>query len=162
VEELIKNIVEEFFSKMLIDFSNLEVTKELENIYYIKIESTDSSMLIWTRWKNLEEIKSILKIIINKKAEENIIIHIEINDYLKSKEDKLINYIKAKISYVNETNRDFRLPFFSAYERKKIHSYVSTLKSDIYTKSEWEGKDRRLFICKKNGKMTIDSDGVDI
>jgi hypothetical protein len=46
VEELIKNIVEEFFSKMLIDFSNLEVTKELENIYYIKIESTDSSMLI--------------------------------------------------------------------------------------------------------------------
>lgn len=162
MEELIKNIVEEFFSKMLIDFSNLEVTKELENIYYIKIESTDSSMLIWTRWKNLEEIKSILKIIINRKAEENIIIHIEINDYLKSKEDKLINYIKAKINYVNETNRDFRLPFFSAYERKKIHSYVSTLKSDIYTKSEGEGKERRLFICKKNGKMTIDSDGVDI
>jgi hypothetical protein len=36
------------------------------------------------------------------------------------------------------------------------------LKSDIYTKSEGEGKERRLFICKKNGKMTIDSDGVDI
>jgi predicted RNA-binding protein Jag len=74
--------------------------------------------------------------LINRKAEENIIIHVEVNDYLKSKEDKLINYIKNKIDYVKETNKDFRLPFFSAYERKKIHSYVSDLKSDIYTKSE--------------------------
>jgi predicted RNA-binding protein Jag len=74
--------------------------------------------------------------LINRKAEENIIIHVEVNDYLKSKDDKLINYIKNKIDYVKETNKDFRLPFFSAYERKKIHSYVSDLKSDIYTKSE--------------------------
>ena len=162
MEDIIKGIAENFFSKMMIDFSNLEVKKELENIYYIKIESTDSSLLIGTRWKNLEDIKSILKIMINKHFEENIIIHIEINDYLKSKEDKLISYIKAKIEYVKDTNKDFKLPFFSAYERKKIHSYVSDLKSNIYTKSEWEWKDRRLYICKKNNKMTIDSDGVDI
>ncbi len=162
VEDIIKNIVEEFFSKMLVDFSNLDVKKELENIYYIKLETTDSSLIIWTRWRNLEDIKNILKILINKRAEENIIIHIEVNDYLKAKEDKLISYIKNKIDYVKDTNKDFRLPFFSAYERKKIHSYVSDLKSDIYTKSEWEWKDRRLFICKKNNKMTIDLDWVDI
>lgn len=162
MEEQIKNIVEKFFSKMLIDFSNLEVIKELENIYYIKIETPDSPLLIWTRWKNLDEIKSVLKIIINRKLDENIIIHIEVNDYLKAKEDKLINYIKWKIEYVRKSGKDFRLPFFSAYERKKIHSYVSTLKSDIYTKSEWEWKERRLYICKKNNKMTIDSDWVDI
>jgi hypothetical protein len=46
VEDIIKNIVEEFFSKMLVDFSNLEVKKELENIYYIKLETTDSSLII--------------------------------------------------------------------------------------------------------------------
>jgi len=162
VEDIIKSIVLSFFSKMLIEFSSIEVLKELENVYYIKLETNDSSLLIWTRWKNLEDIKSILKIIISKKLGENIIIHIEINDYLKSKEDKLINYIKSKIEIVEKTNRDFRLPFFSAYERKKIHSYVSSLKSDIYTKSEWEGKERRLYICKKNGKITIDLDWTDI
>lgn len=162
MEDIIKSIVLSFFSKMLIEFSSIEVLKELENVYYIKLETNDSSLLIWTRWKNLEDIKSILKIIISKKLGENIIIHIEINDYLKSKEDKLINYIKSKIEIVEKTNRDFRLPFFSAYERKKIHSYVSSLKSDIYTKSEWEGKERRLYICKKNGKITIDLDWTDI
>lgn len=162
MEDIIKSIVLSFFSKMLIEFSSIEVLKELENVYYIKLETNDSSLLIWTRWKNLEDIKSILKIIISKKLGENIIIHIEVNDYLKSKEDKLINYIKSKIEIVEKTNRDFRLPFFSAYERKKIHSYVSSLKSDIYTKSEWEGKERRLYICKKNGKITIDLDWTDI
>ncbi|MDD3302799.1 MAG: hypothetical protein PHN31_04520 [Candidatus Gracilibacteria bacterium] len=162
MEDIIKSIVLSFFSKMLIEFSSIEVLKELENVYYIKLETNDSSLLIGTRGKNLEDIKSILKIIISKKLGENIIIHIEVNDYLKSKEDKLINYIKSKIEIVEKTNRDFRLPFFSAYERKKIHSYVSSLKSDIYTKSEGEGKERRLYICKKNGKITIDLDGTDI
>lgn len=162
MEEIIKNIADTFFSKMLIEFSNLEVSKELDNIYYIKLETTDSHLVIWTRWKNLEDIKSILRLIISKKLWENIIIHLEINDYLKAKEDKLINYIKSKIEIVEKTNKDYKLPFFSAYERKKIHSYVAWLKSDIYTKSEGEWKDRRLFICKKNDKMTIDLDWVDI
>lgn len=162
MEEKIKELVDKFFTKMWIEFSNLEIKQELENIYYIKLESTDSPLLIWTKGKNLDDIKNILKIMINKLAQESIIIHIEVNDYLKSKEDKLINYIKTKIEIVEKTWKDFKLPFFSAYERKKIHSYVSELKSDIYTKSEWEWKDRRLFICKKANKITIDIDWVDI
>ncbi len=162
MEEKIKDIVENFFTKLWIDFSNLEVKQELENIFYIKIESSDSPLLIWSRGKTLDDIKNILKIMINKNFEENKIIHIEINDYLKTKEDKLINYIKSKIEIVENTWKDFKLPFFTAYERKKIHSYVASLKSNIYTKSEWEWKDRRLFICKKASKISIDFDWVDI
>jgi len=162
VEDKIKSIVEKFFSKMTVDFSNIVVTKELENIFYIKLESTDSSLIIWPRWKNLEDIKGILKLLLNRSLEENIILHIEINDYLKSKEDKLINFIKSKIDFVEKTWKDLKLPFLSAYERKKVHSYVSDLKSDIYTKSEWEWKERRLYICKKNTKITIDLDWTDI
>ncbi len=162
MEDKIKSIVEKFFSKMTVDFSNIVVTKELENIFYIKLESTDSSLIIWPRWKNLEDIKGILKLLLNRSLEENIILHIEINDYLKSKEDKLINFIKSKIDFVEKTWKDLKLPFLSAYERKKVHSYVSDLKSDIYTKSEWEWKERRLYICKKNTKITIDLDWTDI
>ena len=138
MEEKIKDIVENFFTKLWIDFSNLEVKQELENIFYIKIESQDSPLLIWSRGKTLDDIKNILKIMINKNFEESKIIHIEVNDYLKSKEDKLINYIKSKIEIVENTWKDFKLPFFTAYERKKIHSYVASLKSNIYTNSEWE------------------------
>jgi predicted RNA-binding protein Jag len=60
----------------------------------------------------------------------------EVNDYVSSKEEKLLVYVKSKIDFVEQTGRDFKLPFFSSYERKKIHSYVSELcNTRIYTKS---------------------------
>jgi len=162
VEELIKNLCTDFFSKMLIEVSNIEITKELENIYNIKIETPDSGILIWPRWKNLEDIKCLLKLIINKNSEENIIIHLEVNDYLKAKEDKLLLFIKTKVEFVEKSWKEIILPIFTAYERKKIHSFVSDLKSDVYTKSMWEWKERRLHLCKKDKKMTIDVDWNDI
>ncbi|MDR0772239.1 MAG: hypothetical protein LBF15_04335 [Candidatus Peribacteria bacterium] len=58
------------------------------------------------------------------------------NDYLKTKDDKLKNYIISKIEYVLKSGRDLKLPFFSAYDRKKIHSTVGEYGNPrIYTKS---------------------------
>lgn len=51
-----------------------------------------------------------------------------------------------------------------AYDRKKIHSYISEKHSGhIFTKSIGEEKDRRLFICKKSDmSASIDINGTDI
>ena len=55
------------------------------------------------------------------------------------------------------------LPYYSAYDRKKIHSIVAEYKNDkIYTKSIWEWNQRRLYICKIDQKITIDLDWDDI
>ncbi len=162
MEDKIKNLAEKFFSKLLVNVKSIDVVNELDNIYCVKVESDDSSILIWPKWKNLEDLKHILKLLLSKNLEESLIIHLEVNDYLKSKEDKLLKFIQSKIEFVSKTWRDLKLPFLSAYERKKVHSYVSDLRSDIYTKSEWEWSERRLFICKKNDKVTIDLDWIDI
>jgi hypothetical protein len=42
-------------------------------------------------------------LIIKKNIEENIKIHIEVNDYLKSKDDKLKNYIISKVKIVENS-----------------------------------------------------------
>ena len=87
----------------------------------------------------------------------------EVNDYMESKDDRLQKFIGSKVDWVSKTGKDVCLPFFSAYERKKIHSFISDLKSDtIFTKSLWEGKERRLYICKQAAKLTIDIDWDDI
>jgi len=53
--------------------------------------------------------------------------------------------------------KEIKLPFFSSYERKKIHNYIADKNiDDIGTRSEGEGRERRLYICKKPKKMTID------
>jgi len=162
--ENIEEIALSFFEKLCIDIENIEVTQEAENIYYIKLKTPDSWLLIWYSGKTLEDIRSVLKAIISQYWEnKNIILHIEVNDYLSKKEDKLHDFIMKKIQLVKSWKWDVILPFFNSYERKKIHSYVCELNdSEIFTKSVGEWAERRLHICKKSKNITIDIDGIDI
>lgn len=159
----IENFIKDFFQKLMIEIESIEVKKEENNIFKIKIKSDESWLIIWPNWSNLENIRNIFRTIFIKKFDEKITIHLEINDYLEEKDKKLYNYIKSKIDQVRDTWKDIVLPFFSSYERKKIHSYVWELAwSNIYTKSIWEWKERKLHICKKDEKMTIDINSNDI
>lgn len=161
--EEMQSLSKVFFEKLWIEIDSLEVISEGEDIFLIKVESKESPLLIWQNGKNLETILSIIKLIFKKRLWEWLKIHIEVNDYLKTKDDKLKNYIISKINIVEKSKKDLKLPFFSAYDRKKIHSIVSEYwNPKIYTKSLWDWHDRRLFICFLNEKITIDLDGSDI
>ena len=161
--EGIKNFVETFFNKLDIKIDSIEVLQEEERTFSIILKTEESGILIWPHWKNLDTLQHLLTVCISKMIENKVKLHIEVNDYKKNKDERLYSFIKSKIDIVIRSWNDIKLPFFSAYERKKIHSYVADLNNDwIYTKSEWESKERRLFICKKDRKITIDIDGDDI
>ena len=159
----INTLTTEFFTNLWVVIDSLEVEEQENNIFLVKIKTEESGIIIWPHWKNLEAIQGILKLMSSRKIWERIKLHLEVNDYMKSKDDRLLGFIKSKISQVNSTWKDVCLPFFSAYERKKIHSYISELNDDsISTKSLGEGKERRLYICKQAEKLTIDIDWDDI
>lgn len=163
MEQKIKSLTSTFFDNFWMQINSIEVINEEKNIFLIKIKSDESGLLIWPNWKNLDHISNILKLILKNNLEESVKIHIEINDYMKSKDDRLKSHILSKIKFVEKTWKDLVLPFYSAYDRKKIHSIVSEYKNDkIYTKSIWEDKERRLYICKINDRITIDLDWDDI
>jgi len=162
MEESIKNLVEDFFQRLTINIDSCEVNGEKENIFLVKIKTEESGIVIGPHGKNLETIKFLLKLLISKQMEQNIILHLEVNDYLKSKEERLFNFIESKIAIVQKSGKSLQLPFLTAYERKKVHSYVWDLQNNIFTKSEGEWRDRRMSLCKKPDKLTIDIDGDDI
>jgi len=163
MEKQIQDIVNIFFEKLQIELLELKVTKEQEDIYNIYIHSNDSWLLIWYSWKTLESIRRILKILISNQLDKKISIHIEVNNYLKEKENKLFSFIENKIKYVKENNKEIKLPEFTSYERKKIHAYVSKLEDKtIYTKSRWLWEERRIYIWVKKEKITIDLNSLDI
>lgn len=159
----INSLTSDFFNNFWVKIESIEVKNEENNIFLIKIKSPESWLLIWPNWKNLDNITNILKLIIKKNIIETIKIHIEINDYIKSKDDRLKTFILDKIKIVEKSWKDLMLPYYSAYDRKKIHSIVAEYKNDkIYTKSIWEWNQRRLYICKIDQKITIDLDWDDI
>ncbi len=162
--EKIKKISQEFFNKLNINYNDLKIIENTENIFLIKINSTDSWLLIWNHWKNFEAIQLLLSLIIKKQINENIKIHLEINDYIHNKDEKLFNFVKRKISLAKKLQKNIVLPFFNAFERKKIHSFVSDLNDKkIDTESFWEWKDRRIHIIYKNiSSLEIDINWNDI
>lgn len=162
--ETIREIASNFFEKLCIEIEDINIKQEAENIYYIQLKTPDSWLLIWYAGKSLEDIRTVLKSIILQNLEnKSIILHLEVNDYLSKKENKLHDFIMKKIQFVKSGKWDIVLPFFNSYERKKIHSYVCELNdSEIFTKSVWEWSQRRLHICKKSKNITIDIDGIDI
>lgn len=159
----INSLTSEFFNNFLIKIDSIEVLNQEKNIFLVKINSPESWLIIWPNWKNLDHISNILKLIIKRNISEPIKIHLEVNDYIKSKDDRLKIFILEKIKLVEKNWKDLMLPYYSAYDRKKIHSIVADYKNDkIYTKSIWEWNQRRLYICKVNEKITIDLDWNDI
>lgn len=159
----IQLLIETFFNKFNVAYDTLEINEEEKNIFLIKIKTSESWILIWPHWKNLEIIQWLLKLMITRKLDENVKIHLEINDYMENKDEKLYSFIKSKINLVEKNSKDIQLPFYWAYERKKIHSYVAEYgNKNIFTKSIWEWRERRLYICKKDAKLTIDIDWDDI
>jgi len=159
----INSLTNDFFNVFWVKINSIEIIKEENNIFIIKINTPESWLIIWPNWRNLDHVSNILKLIIKKNILEQIKIHIEINDYIKSKDDRLKELIISKIKIVEKDWKDLMLPYYSPYDRKKIHSIVSEYKNEkIYTKSIWEWRERRLYICKINQKITIDFDWDDI
>ncbi len=159
----INTLINVFFEKLGVSIDSIDIIQEEENIFLIKIKTEESGIIIGPHWKNLETIQLILKLMVSNKIWSKIKLHLEVNDYMESKDEKLFLFIKSKIIIVEKTSRDIQLPFYWAYERKKIHSFVADYWNNIiYTKSIWEWKERRLYICKKDAKLTIDIDWDDI
>lgn len=153
MQKEIENIIKKFFEKLAVHTESLNINEDEANIFSVAIKTDDSGILIWPHWKNLDAIQWLLKLMISKQIDGKVKLHLEINDYMESKDERLFAFIKSKIEYVEKSWRDIKLPFYWAYERKKIHSFVGEYwNNDISTKSEGEWKERRLFICTKAPK----------
>jgi len=63
MKEQITQISKDFFDKLGVQYSSLDIIEEAEKIFLVKIESDDSSILIGPHGKNIEVIKTLLKLI---------------------------------------------------------------------------------------------------
>ncbi len=163
MREKVQEISRVFFEKMWIHMESFSVTEQKENAFFIKLITDDSALITSNRWAALHDIQKILCNLLSLHFNMRIFIQVEVNDYLAEKDAQLFNTIDDKIELCLRQNKEIQLPFFSPYERKKIHNYIADKNlENIWTKSEGEWKERRLYICKKSKKMTIDMDWTEI
>ena len=76
--------------------------------------------------KNVDVFQHLLSRMIERKTHEHIHVHLEINDYMKQKEEKLFRFLDSKINQIMTTGQKIKMPSLTAYERKKAHGYIAT------------------------------------
>ncbi|MDD2487604.1 MAG: KH domain-containing protein [Candidatus Gracilibacteria bacterium] len=149
MKEKIQELCEKFFtlSGIKVDALTVSCEDQDKNIFFIKLETPDSKLIIGTHGQTLDNIKHLLNRMIESSVGKNFTIHVEVNDYLKLKDEKLYRYIDGRIDYITKNGKSVVLPNFTPYERKKIHSYISDKNIEgLKAHSEGEGKERFMHI----------------
>lgn len=154
MENTLLPFVTEFWNRLGITTENISVESTWEDIN-IRIETPDSALLIGMHGKNIEALQHLLGRMIEHKTEKFVHVHLEINDYMKLKDEKLFRFLDSKIAIVQMTGTAIRLPTLTAYERKKSHNYISE-KSIPGLKTESEGEwSERALVLSYNKDMAI-------
>jgi len=62
----------------------------------------------------------------SKIFKKNVIVQLEVNDYFEEKDRRMFKFIDSKIDFAMKNNTTVVLSNYTAYERKKIHTYIKT------------------------------------
>jgi predicted RNA-binding protein Jag len=119
-----RSLVETFFQGLGIVFTELVVEVQDQDIQ-VSLQTPDSALLIGMHGKNMEVFQHLLGRMIEKLHGQFVHVHLEVNDYMKAKDERLFRFLDNKIQFVTSTGKSSMIPNLNAYERKKAHHYIS-------------------------------------
>ena len=138
MEHTLLPFVTEFFTKLGIQLDHLSIHQIQEDIN-IEIKTPDSALLIGMHGKNIEVFQHLLSRMIERQLHQFVHVHLEVNDYVKQKEEKLFRFLDSKISLIMSHGKPVHIPSLSSYDRKKAHNYIAE-KEIIGIKTHSEGE----------------------
>lgn len=141
----IKEAVEEFFEKMTITISKIEISFSSADIVDINIKLEEPQILIGERGQTLFEIQRLLRTVLNKRLQEIFYLNLDINDYKKKKIEYLKGLAKDLADEAVLTREERILSPMPAYERRIIHTELAQ-RQDVSTEGQGEGFDRHVVI----------------
>jgi predicted RNA-binding protein Jag len=92
------------------------------------IKTPDSPLLIGQHGKNIEAFSHLIGRIAEKKLGKFIHVHLEVNDYMKAKDERLFRFLESKIAFALSSGKSIRMPNLTSFERKKAHNYIAEKK----------------------------------
>lgn len=142
-----EEIIRDFFNKMTFDVE-VEVLPMNEASLPVRIKTEEPQILIGQGGETLSELQRLLRIILRKRLAEDFYLDLDINDYKKKKAEYLKEVAKEVADDVALNQKERELEPMSAYERRIVHTEIST-RTDVASESVGEGSERRVIIKPK-------------
>ncbi|MFN7160527.1 MAG: protein jag [Candidatus Gracilibacteria bacterium] len=142
-------ITKELLEFLGIDTSSLEVSETEKNTYKIQIESDDAPLLIGKHGDTLMALQHLVKAMVKKKNDDEIILIMDVGNYREQYESKILLMAKQKAEKVmQEDVRETLFPM-NSYHRRVVHTYIVSEFPGIETDSIGEEPNRRITLKKK-------------
>jgi len=140
--------------KTIVDYisEDAEIRVNLEKgfIYY-QVSGGETSRLIGKRGQTLEAIQYILEKIVNQKLEKRVRVKVDIEDYLKNKEIKLVGMAEKLADKAKKTGKPVSMGQLNAHDRRIVHIALK-IDTNVRTQSRGHGFFRKLIIFPKQTK----------
>jgi len=108
----------------------------------------EPQIMIGQGGQTLLNLQYLLRILVVKKIKKPLRLRLDVNDYLKKKEEHLKIMAREAATEVAFTKKPKHLPPMSAYERRIIHTELQG-RPDVATQSRNEGEQRYVVISPK-------------
>lgn len=120
-------LIHTLFSGIGIQIDHLDISED-HNSVEIVLKTPDSPILIGIHGKNMDALRHVLSRMIERHRQKFLHVHIEVNDYMKAKDERLFRFLDKKVALLRATGGRVALPDLNAFERKKAHNYIAELK----------------------------------
>ncbi|MDR1466688.1 MAG: protein jag [Treponema sp.] len=112
----------------------------------LNIDSTDSSILIGKKGKNLDALQLLANLYAGKLGHDEIRVILDSENYRLRREETLVRLAYTVADRVKETRTSILLEPMNPFDRRLIHTTINDI-ADVETKSEGEGlyKQVRVF-----------------
>lgn len=144
-KEKVKTIVEEFLNYL--QFSDDVKVNINEEVYILNIDldTSNAKDLIGREGRTLASLQHLLRKVISKKIDKDILIELDVNDYKKEKKEQLRDIAQDFADEAVRTKKEKIISNMSPFSRRIIHLELED-RNDVSTESVGEGEDRKLVI----------------
>ena len=149
MESIIQKTLKLLLDKYGADYDVVTVSEE-NGQYRANIETSNKARIIGKNGDTLNAIQLLLKNILYRKSKENIFLSVDVDNYRKRQEDKIIDKVKHFIELMKENNLgEIKLPPMSAYFRRVVHMWILHNSIELASDSVGKGRDRAVRIFYK-------------
>ena len=147
VHENIKKLAEELAKKLgfQAEVRVLDDSAEEGAFRVVFRVNSDQHFLIGQRGANLSALQHLFRALYRKQGGDASKIAIDINDYVKEKEELLFQDVDKVVNEVLAQKMSVALRPMLSFERKLVHRYLSNHPS-VTTESTGAGEQRKIFV----------------
>jgi len=147
-ENLVAESIREIIEKLQVP-ATIEVSRQ-DSIFFVDIDSEDSSLLIGKHGVNLESLQFILAVRLKTlTGDDDFEIYVDVGNWRRRKEEKLKQMALEAAQRVESENEPQAIYNLTNSERRVVHVALAEHPA-VETISEGEGENRHIIVKPRN------------